>query len=64
MYESALISLLLPVFGYMLFLVGLCFVAKWIFRVDEIVKYLKSNKEQNDVLIQQNDEIKNLLTRQ
>jgi hypothetical protein len=33
------------------------------FRIDEIVKCLQSNKEQNDILIQQNEEIKNLLNR-
>jgi hypothetical protein len=57
-------SLLPLLIFYIAFFVGLCFIAKWIFRIDEIVKYLKSNKEQNDILIQQNDEIKNLLTRE
>jgi hypothetical protein len=60
----SLFSLLPLIIFYIVFFVGLCFIAKIIFRIDEIVKYLKSNKEQNDILIQQNDEIKNLLGRE
>jgi hypothetical protein len=48
---------------YIVFFIVLLFFAKQMFRIDEIVKFLQSNKEQNDILIQQNDEIKNLLTR-
>jgi hypothetical protein len=48
---------------YIVFFIVLLFFAKQMFRIDEIVKCLQSNKEQNDILIQQNEEIKNLLTR-
>jgi hypothetical protein len=48
---------------YIVVSIALLFFAKQMFRIDEIVKCLQSNKEQNDILIQQNDEIRNLLTR-
>jgi hypothetical protein len=60
---SLLLPFLLTLSLYVVFFTVLLFFAKRMFRIDEIVKCLQFNKEQNDILIQQNDEIKNLLTR-
>jgi hypothetical protein len=61
--DLGLIPSLLLFSLYIVFFIALLFFAKQMFRIDEIVKCLQSNKEQNDILIQQNDEIRNLLTR-